>query len=163
MDWRKSLKRSQIFPSPQEKTVTETEKTRREMRIAKTLPVGPEESSRHTAGRQVGIRKTPNSRGKCKFQERNLQGAQRGFQELFCSFGRIRVKPGGSVILNMNSDGSYKYLGINVKACGKRVCPRWTVSADRLSRRIIKWRCCERTSSRKYCMGKPTRRYPSRK
>ena len=31
------------------------------------------------------------------------------------------------------------------------------------SRHIIKWRCCERTSSRKYCMGKPTRRYPSRK
>ena len=97
----------------------ETEKTSREIRIAKTLPAGPEENSRHTAGGQVGIRKTPNSGGKCKFQERNLQGAQRGFQELFCSFGRTRVKPGGSAIPNMNSDGSYKYLGINVKACGK--------------------------------------------
>ena len=144
----------------------ETEKTSREIRIAKTLPAGPEENSRHTAGGQVGIRKTPNSGGKCKFQERNLQGAQRGFQELFCSFGRIRVKPGGSVILNMNSDGSFKYLGINVKACGKRVCKiDWSTEMDRIgrSRHIIKWRCCERTSSRKYCMGRPTRRYPTRK
>ena len=54
---------------------------------------------------------------------------------------KSEIHVGGVKIPNLNSDESYKYLGIQIKANGTRLCRLdWTVELDRIGKSLLKHR-----------------------